>query len=360
MRLRHIFRYPVKGFTPDPLERSHLEPGRGVPFDRAAAFTSGNLKDPPQKNGWVPARTFLQLTVYPELARFRTEFDQAQGAITLTTPNGARAEARLGQPDSFAQANDLIREHFGPGPHGLPELHEQAPAHGHFDFTDSRLSVCNLETVRALEAAAGRRLDPVRFRANLYLDGLEAWQEFGLVGHTLRIGESEVEIMRPVMRCAATSVDPAAGEVDVDVPNLLHRTVGHMFLAVYARVVRGGPIRCGDAVVDLGPTGRNPTDDQSPSAPKPRQWPRIVELRSKAEGQATLASTNDDWPLPEPRAGATIRIHPGTGGIAAPTPLAIAGVADGAYAVTRNETVDKIEPGTRLIMTGPYGPGRAA
>jgi uncharacterized protein YcbX len=354
MRLRHIYRYPVKGFTPDPLEHCDLEPGRGVPFDRAAAFTSGNLKDPPRKNGWVPARTFLQLTVYPELARFRTDFNEARGTITLTTPNGATAEMGLGQPDSFAHANALVREHFGPGPHGLPELHEQAPDHGHFDFTDSKLSVCNLETVRALGAAAGRELDPLRFRANLYLDGLEAWQEFGLIGHRLRIGDSDIEVMRPVMRCAATSVDPDAGEVNVDVPDLLHRTAGHMFLAVYARVVSGGPIRCGDAIVDLGPTGRNPADGQSPSAPKPRQWPRIVELRSKSDGNATLASTNDAWPLPGPRAGATIRIHPGSGGIAAPTPLTLTSRVDGAYVVARSEAFDKIEPGTRLIMTGPY------
>jgi hypothetical protein len=232
----------------------------------------------------VRARTFLQLTVYPELARICTAFDETSRTITLTAPDGAHAQARLGVPDSFAEANALIRRHFAPGPHGPIELHEQAPDRGHWDFTDTVLSVCNLETVRAVEAAAGRPLDPTRFRANLYLDGLGAWEEFGFIGQSLRIGGAELECLRPVMRCAATSVDPERGNVDVDVPELLHRSFGHMFLAVYARVTHGGSIRCGDAVSDLGSSGRDPSDDLPPGTPNPRQWPRLVQLSAGAEG----------------------------------------------------------------------------
>jgi hypothetical protein len=355
MRLSRITRYPVKGLTPDSLERCELEPGRGVAFDRAAAFTSGNLQDPPQKGSWVPARTFLQLTVYPEFARFRTAFDETRRTITLTAPDGAGAVVRLGQPDSFAQANELIRRHFAPGPYGVPELHEQAPDHGHWDFADSRLSLCNLETVRFIEAAAGRPIDPLRFRANLYLEGLAPWQELGLIGHKLRIGAAEIEVMRPAMRCAATSVDPARGEVDIDVPDLLHRTVGHLFLAVYVRVVSGGPIGIGDAVVDLGAGDRNPADDLPPRAPKPRQWPRIVKLCPGATGAAMLASTHRAWPLPDAQAGATIRLHPGLGGITSPTALTLSEISDAGYGVAPNEILSGLGKGTQLIMTGPYG-----
>jgi len=355
MRLSGIVRYPVKGFTPDPLEACALKPGRGVPFDRAAGFVSGNLADPPRKGSWVPARTFLQLTVYPQLARLHATFEEASRTITLTAPDGETAVARLGQLDGFAEANVLIRRHFGPGPHGAPELHEQAPDHGHWDFTDSRLSLCNLATVRAVEAAAGRPLDPLRFRANLYVDGLDAWQELGLIGHGLRLGGAELEIMRPAMRCAATSVDPASGDVDIDVPELLHRTVGHMFLAVYARVVGAGPVRRGDAVTDLGSTGRNPGDDLPPRAPSPRQWPRIVELRSRSNGVLSLASTNAAWPLPETPDGATIRVHPGLAGIMSAEAVELAHAGDGVYGVERNGALADLADGTRLIVTGPYG-----
>jgi uncharacterized protein YcbX len=354
MRLSRITRYPVKGMSPDALGQSELEPGRGLPFDRAAAFTSGNLPDSPRKGGWVRARTFLQLTVYPELARIRTAFDEAGRTITLTAPDGAVAQARLGVPDGFAEANALIRRHFAPGPHGPIELHEQAPDRGHWDFTDTVLSVCNVETVRALEATAGRPLDPTRFRANLYLEGLGAWEEFGLIGHKLGIGGAELECLRPVMRCAATSVDPERGNADVDVPELLHRSVGHMFLAVYARVTHPGPIACGDAVSDLGSSGRNPCDDLPPGTPRPRQWPRLVQLSPSADGTALLASTNPAWPLPAARPGSSVRLHPGLAGIASVTAVPVTESGPAGYTVARSGPLANLPDATRLILTGPY------
>jgi uncharacterized protein YcbX len=359
MRLSRITRYPVKGMSPDMLRQAELQPGRGLPFDRAAAFTSGNLRDPPRKGGWVRARTFLQLTVYPELARVRTAFDERERTITLTAPDGAQAQAQLGVPDSFAEANALIRQHFAPGPHGQIELHEQTPDRGHWDFTDTVLSVCNIETVRAVEAAAGRPLDPTRFRANLYLDGLGPWEEFGLIGHKLGIGGAELEILRPVMRCAATSVDPERGKTDVDVPELLHRSVGHMFLAVYARVTRGGAIACGDAVSDLGSSGRNPCDDLPPGTPEPRQWPRLVQVFAgaggAADGTALLASPNPAWPLPAASPGSRVRLHPGLAGIASVTAVPVTGSGPAGYTVARTGPLANLPDATRLILTGPYG-----
>ena len=36
-----IYRYPVKGLSPEPLPRTELERGRTVPFDRAYAIENG-------------------------------------------------------------------------------------------------------------------------------------------------------------------------------------------------------------------------------------------------------------------------------------------------------------------------------
>lgn len=356
MQLARIHRYPVKGMSPDRLDAATLEPGRGLPFDRAAAFTSGNLPDPPQAGGWVPARTFLQLTVYPELAGFRMSFDEPALAITVIAPDGAKATARLGEPETFAEANALIRRHFAPGPHGIPELHEQARERGHWDFTDTALSICNIETLRSLEAAAGRPVDPTRFRANLYIDGVEAWEEFGLIGRRLRVGEAELEVLRPAMRCAATSVDPQTGDVSLDVPMLLRRSVGHLFCAVYARVARAGRIAAGDPVAVIGDTGRNPTVGLPPRAPDPRLWPRIVEV-NRSDGSMRLESTNDAWPLAAALPGSTIRLHPGLGGLGAPLPVTIEEADEGAYVVRPTGELASLAHHQRLIVTGPYGKG---
>jgi hypothetical protein len=127
-----------------------------------------------------------------------------------------------------------------------------------------------------------------------------------------------------------------------------------MFLAVYGRVVGGGTVRLGDALADLGTTGRDPFADLPPRAPAPRQWPRIVDLGSRAGGRARLASTNPAWPLPAAEAGATIRLHPGLGPIASVASVKLDEMRDDAYWLSPHEALAGLAEGTRLILTGPY------
>jgi GntR family transcriptional regulator/MocR family aminotransferase len=64
-------------------------------------------------------------------------------------------------------------------------------ASGHFmDKPDNVISLINLATVRSLEAQWGMEIDPLRFRANIYIDGARPWEEFDWVGSEIRIGET--------------------------------------------------------------------------------------------------------------------------------------------------------------------------
>ncbi len=124
-----------------------------------------------------------------------------------------------------------------------------------YRFMDSRsgfLSIINRASVEAIAKLANRaNLDPLRFRGNLLVEGLAAWAEFDLVGQRLRIGEAEFEITKRIDRCAATDVDPRAGIRDLRIVALLEQNLAHHDCGVYARVLRSGTIRPGDALTIL-------------------------------------------------------------------------------------------------------------
>ncbi len=311
MQLEHIYRHPVKGLTPEPMGAASLQKGAGIPFDRCCGFTSGNLPDPPVAGGGVPARTFIQLTVYPGLAGFRARLDEARGVIDLMAPDGEAATIRLEDPASAAPANDLIARHFGSGPHGSPALHVQTRPKGHWDFTDSGISVLNLASLRALEEASGAAIDPRRFRANLHIDGLGAWAEFGLIGGRYRLGEAVIDITRPAMRCAATAADPDSGETSLNVPALLRKATGHLFFAVYGRVVEAGGVKPGDRLQRIADMPVDPGADLPPRAPDPCQWPRVFDAVPAYGGGLRLTSPLACWPLPPAEAGDRMMLHPG-------------------------------------------------
>jgi uncharacterized protein YcbX len=352
MRLEHIYRHPVKGLTPERLAASVLQQGAGIPFDRACGFTSGNLPDPPVAGGWVPARTFIQLTVYPELARFRARLDETHGRLTFTSPAGESAEALLGDAAGAAAANALIARHFAAGPHGVSALHVQAQPKGHWDFTDTGISILNLASLRVLEQVAGVTIDARRFRANLHVDGLQPWAEFGLMGGRYRLGGAVIDVTRPAMRCAATTADPDTGDTGLNVPALLRKATGHLFFAVYGRVIETGAVRPGDRLERLADSPASPLDNLPPRTPDPRQWPRVFD--ATVEGRRLrLTSPLAGWPLPQATAGDQMMLHPGLGYAGPFTRLTVESAGTDAIVVALPDALTPGEQRLQLIASGP-------
>src|SRR6202021_3783119 len=96
------------------------------------------------------------------------------------------------------------------------------------------VSIINLASVAAIEAAVGAPVDPLRFRANLYVDGWPAWHEFELLNQTLAIGDARLKVVKRIVRCAAVNVDPESAARDLNIPQALMRRLGHADCGVYA------------------------------------------------------------------------------------------------------------------------------
>jgi uncharacterized protein len=110
------------------------------------------------------------------------------------------------------------------------------------------VSLLSLASLREVERAAGRRLDPRRFRGNLWADGGAPWEEFSWLGRELAIGAARLRVVERIERCAATNADPDTGARDANVPLALRRGFGHADFGVLAEVTRRGAIRVGDPV----------------------------------------------------------------------------------------------------------------
>ena len=94
----------------------------------------------------------------------------------------------------------------------------------------------------------GVDLDPLRFRANIYFDGVPAWQERCWFGKTIACRDALLKVFDETGRCEATSVDPKTALRSLSVPSALLRTWGHDKVGLYAKVVCDGVISTGDAV----------------------------------------------------------------------------------------------------------------
>lgn len=248
-RIVSLYRHPVKGFTPERLDRVALEAGACFPCDRLYAVEDGPSGFDPAAPAHLSKMKFTVLAKIPAVAKARTAFDEASGVLT------ARAEGRpdfagdlraaAGRAGFEAWLADLL----GDEAQGPLKVIEGPGAHRFMDSRSGYVSIVNLASVRDLSDKIGRDLDPLRFRANLYVEGWPAWAENAMAGQTLSLGAAKAAVIKPIIRCAATHVDPTSAERDVDLVKALFDHYGHMLCGIYLNVTQSGAVDEGDAVV---------------------------------------------------------------------------------------------------------------
>jgi uncharacterized protein YcbX len=64
----------------------------------------------------------------------------------------------------------------------------------------------------------------------------------------MRVGEARAEVLKPIVRCAATHVEPVTAARDIDLVKALFDNYGHMLCGIYLKVEEGGAVREGDEV----------------------------------------------------------------------------------------------------------------
>ncbi|MDB5481246.1 MAG: hypothetical protein JWO83_2299 [Caulobacteraceae bacterium] len=245
-RIATLWRHPVKGFTPERLTEAALGAGAFFPCDRIYAVEDGPSGFNSAAPAWVSKQKFTVLAKIAELARARTTYDEATGVLSASAEGrqpfrGALTEAE-GRMAFAAWLTDFLGE-AASGPLKVVE----APGHRFTDHPRGEVSIVNLASVRDLEARVGRTIDPLRFRANLYVEGWPAWIENDAKEREVRLGPVTARVFSPIVRCAATHVDPTTGERDIDLVAALHANYGHMFCGIYVSILEGGRVSEGDA-----------------------------------------------------------------------------------------------------------------
>jgi hypothetical protein len=133
----------------------------------------------------------------------------------------------------------------------------QAPDYHFLDHPLGHISIINMASVRDLEARIGKPVNPMRFRANLYVEGWPPWVENDWKGRNLLLGFARATVFAPIVRCAATEVDPQTAERDLPLVEHLFEQYGHRHCGIYVQVTHGGTVRVGDACSTPGdPEGR--------------------------------------------------------------------------------------------------------
>jgi uncharacterized protein len=242
-----LVRYPVKGLAGMTLAQAALAENEGMPLDRVYAIENGSHGFDSCKPKWFPKTHFLQLMRHERLASLEPAFDEDTHTLTLFRDGKQLAKGALKTKLGRQLIEQFLSAYMKAELKGPPRI-VCADGHRFTDISEKALHLVNLETVRDIARVTGVDLDPLRFRANVYFDGAGAWRERSWLGKIIACGDARLLVFKETGRCEATSVDPKTAQRGLSIPSALDCAWGHRMVGLYAKVIRGGLVKPGDAV----------------------------------------------------------------------------------------------------------------
>src|SRR6478735_11381463 len=120
--VRAIYRYPIKGLSPQPLEQTRLMPGQTIPADRLYAIENGPIGFDQAAPAYFPKQRFLMLMRNERLAALRTEFDEATHTLTIRWEGRQAVRGDLRSKEGRLAIEAFFRRFMPKELHGPPKV----------------------------------------------------------------------------------------------------------------------------------------------------------------------------------------------------------------------------------------------
>jgi uncharacterized protein YcbX len=260
-RVTALYRYPVKGFTRESCAALDVLPGGRIAGDRVFALRFNDSATP--DDAWSTKVECVALVHTPGIARLRLRFDHATLRLRVERDDVVVFDGALDGPGRTRFA-DVVGEYvraldespIGDRTDRLPlRLVGDGTTPRHQDREPGYVTLHGRGSLAAVAEYVGEtpELAEQRFRSNIAVAGLDAWEEQRFVGRRLRIGDVEFHVANPVTRCLATHANPVNGTRDIPMMKKLLEMLPteRPTFAVMMTSERGGAIRVGDELTLL-------------------------------------------------------------------------------------------------------------
>ena len=119
----------------------------------------------------------------------------------------------------------------------------------HTDNVFNSISLINLNSVEDFGNKINKKVEPQRFRGNLYVKGVDAWQERNWIGKTIKINNLPFKVERHIPRCVAINLKPKTDDNSLNLLQSLKKNYNHFDMGIYLRSLNDGKVTVGDKIL---------------------------------------------------------------------------------------------------------------
>ena len=249
IKIENLFYSPVKSISFEESESLNVLTDRGIESDRIFAFVQNldsnsikNLIEDPKSR---KLNNFLTLKNSPELNQYNFTYAKnklilkKKDEIIITINPFSKNEKKLlcdkiNQIILKDKKLDLLMDEKNPFFDTMP---------------NNSISLINKKSISDFSNKISTNIEIERFRANIYIDGIAAWEERDWIGKTININNINFFVSDEISRCSATNLKPSTDIVTINLPNQLKKTYDHINMGLYIVPQQNGVISKEDKII---------------------------------------------------------------------------------------------------------------
>ena len=252
-RISSIHYCPVKSISFQNIQSCEIKKNLGIANDRIFAFSrSVDLekaklieKDAKERK----LNNFLTLKNSPVLNKYNFIYENSR--LTLTSDNKDIISISADNPNERLLLSNKLMELENSLPQSISLLkNKDYPFYdtSHSNNVFNSMSLINLNSIKDFEKKINEKIQIQRFRANFYVDGIEAWEERNWVGKIIKINNISFKVEKNIPRCVAINLKPKTDDNSVNLLQSLKKTYNHFDMGIYLVALDDGKIQIGNKI----------------------------------------------------------------------------------------------------------------
>tara|TARA_Y100001970_G_C14238167_1_gene863205 strand:+ start:2260 stop:3033 length:774 start_codon:yes stop_codon:yes gene_type:complete len=119
----------------------------------------------------------------------------------------------------------------------------------HSKQTHNTISLINLNSIKELSNKLNIKIEYERFRGNIYIDNLNAWDERKWIDKIITINNTKFLVDTHIPRCSATNLKPNSDKNTINLPQAIRKKYNHADMGVYLKPLENGSIKINDKII---------------------------------------------------------------------------------------------------------------
>ena len=248
---------PVKSISFQTIKSCEIKKNIGIVGDRIFAFSKGldlsqaqlfEKKLEERRGKW---NKILTLKNSPSLNKYNFIFDNNK--LTLTQNNNKILSINCDELGEYELLTNKILELEKSIQKPLFLMKNKSIPF--FDTSISNktvlthsISLINIKSIEDFKNKTNEEIETQRFRGNIYVDGIEAWEERNWIGKIIKINNISFKVEKNIPRCVAINLKPNTDDNSLNLLQSLKKTFNHFDMGIYLTALDSGNINIGDTV----------------------------------------------------------------------------------------------------------------